>query len=135
MHFSLVDLLFGGMIQKFNLVMLGLKLVILVFLVGWVRAHIGGGRLGTFIMLFLGYLLLFRYWALTGPIAILYLLAITGITGLAMDIVFTHQQYNPFSKGARETAGEERSAEYLNNPAYGMQNKYKQNVFMKMFRK
>ncbi len=128
----LVNLLFGDLVNKFNLVMLGFKVVVLVFIVGWVRAHIGGGRLGTFIMLFLGYLLLFRYWALTGPIALLYLMAITGITGLAMDIVFTRGYYT--GGGLEEAASQERTAEYLNNPAYGAQNKYKQNILQRFLR-
>ncbi len=110
----------ASVLQKVNLVILGLKIVVLLFIVGWVRGHVGGGRLGTFILLLVGYLILFPYWHLFGPLAILYLLAITGVTGLAMDLVFTHQAYNPFGPGG-PNAGEER-ASYLNNPTMGLQN-------------
>ena len=130
---SLIGKLLGlgpiaSLLEKVNLVILGLKIVVLLFVVGWVRTHVGGGRLGTFVLLLVGYLILFPYWYLFGPLAILYLLAITGVTGLAMDIVFTHQAYNPFGPGT-PTVGEERAA-YLNNPAMGLQSKITQ-----MFRK
>ncbi len=130
-----VSLLFGDLINKFNLVILGLKLVVLIFIVGWVRTHIGGGKLGTFLMLFIGYLALFRYWFLTGPIAIIYLLAITGVTGLAMDIVFTRSYYTKGGGGMEAMEGSERDAEYANNPAYGMQNMIRQNALQKFIRR
>ncbi len=138
---NILDLLgLGALMEKVNLVILGLKIVVLVFIVGWVRAHIGGGRLGTFLMLLIGYLVLFRYWFLTGPLAILYLLAITGITGLAMDIVFTHGYYNPFAKqpvnpGQEFIQGGERTAEYKNNPAYGAQSQLMQRVKQRLIRR
>lgn len=121
--------------EKFNLVILGLKLVILIFIVGWVRVHIGGGRWGTFIMLLIGYLALFKYWFLTGPIAIIYLLAISGITGLAMDVVFTRQYYTSGKGGLAGMEGGERDAEYANNPAFGAQNQIKANAIKRILKR
>jgi len=82
-----------GLIPYCELVLLGFKIVILMFIVGWVRSHLGGGLVATIVMLFLGYLALFQYFYVFGPITILYLLVIMGATGIIQDFAFGGGEY------------------------------------------
>ena len=76
-----------------EVVMLGLKIVMLLFIIGWVRSHLGGGLLATMVMLFIGYLALFQYFAVFGPLTILYLLIIMGVGGAITDLAFGRHEY------------------------------------------
>ena len=80
-------------IPNCELVMLGLKIVMLLFIVGWVRGHLGGGLLATIVMLFLGYLALFQYFAVFGPLTLVYLLVIMGAGGVITDLAFGRHEY------------------------------------------
>ncbi len=76
-----------------NLVILGLKIVMLLFIIGWVRGHLGGGMVATIVMLFIGYLALFQYFYVFGPMTIVYLLIIMGIGGMVQDLAFGSSMY------------------------------------------
>ena len=76
-----------------NLVILGLKIVMLLFIISWVRGHLGGGMVATIVMLFIGYLALFQYFYVFGPMTIVYLLIIMGVGGLVQDLAFGSSMY------------------------------------------
>jgi F0F1-type ATP synthase assembly protein I len=76
-----------------ELVLLGFKVVMLLFLVGWVRSHLGGGLVATIVMLVLGYLVLFVYFDIFGPLTLVYLLLIMGVTGIIQDLAFGGGHY------------------------------------------
>ena len=82
-------------VPQLGFLMIGLRIVVLLFLIGWVRTHMGGGTIATVVMLVIGYFMLFKYWYLFGPLAIIYLLAIFGAMGLITDFLFTRQHYLP----------------------------------------
>ena len=92
-------------IPNCDLVMTGLKILVLLFIVGWVRSRLGGGLIATIVMLFVGYFVLFPYWFLFGPLSIIYVLAIVGASGLVMDFVFTHEAYLGHPLGQSLSAG------------------------------
>ena len=88
--------LFGGacsLIPNCELVLLGLKIVMLLFIVGWVRSHLGGGLVATIVMLFIGYLALFQYFYMFGPLTIVYLLIIMNVGGMITDFAFGRHEY------------------------------------------
>jgi hypothetical protein len=84
-----------------EMVLLGLKIVMLLFIVGWVRSHLGGGLVATIVMLFLGYLALFQYFYIFGPLTLLYLLVIMGFAGVIQDFAFggSHYGLGPEAEG------------------------------------
>ncbi|MFC2174425.1 hypothetical protein ACFLQ2_00960 [archaeon] len=82
-----------GFIPNCEFIMLGLKIVMLLFIIGWVRSHLGGGLVATIVMLFIGYLALFQYFAVFGPLTIVYLLIIMGVGGAITDLAFGREYY------------------------------------------
>lgn len=76
-----------------GLVMLGFKIVILIFIVGWVRGHLGGGLTATVAVLIIGWLVLFQYFYIFGWLAVFYLILIIGGSGVIMDLAFGQHQY------------------------------------------
>ena len=84
-----------GILPQCTLVILGLKVVVLLFLIGWVRSHLGSGILPTLAMLVIGYLILFQYWFLFGPLSIIYIIAILGGLNLFVTFIFTKESYVP----------------------------------------
>ncbi|MCK4327691.1 MAG: hypothetical protein KAW41_04410 [Candidatus Diapherotrites archaeon] len=88
-----------------ELVILGLKIVMLLFIIGWVRGHLGGGLVATIVMLFIGYLALFQYFYVFGPLTIVYLLIIMGIGGAITDLAFGGGHYGV---GPEARAGDQR---------------------------
>lgn len=96
-----------------DIILIGFKIVMLLFIVGWVRGHLGGGIIATLVMLFMGYFMLFDFFFIFGPLAAIYILAIVGVTGLAMDLVFTKHYYLP---GGSHGGGEMAAA----GPAHNM---------------
>ncbi len=77
----------------------------LLFIVGWVRGHLGGGLVATIVMLFLGYLALFQYFYVFGPLTIVYLLIIMGVGGAVTDLAFGGGHYGV---GPEARAGDQR---------------------------
>ncbi len=71
-----------------NLIMTGFKIIILVFIVGWVRKRLGGGTLASVIMLIIGYFVLFPGWFLFGPLGVLWLIVLSHLTHLITTFGF-----------------------------------------------
>ena len=99
-----------SMIPNCELVILGLKIVMLMFIIGWVRSHLGGGMVATIVMLFIGYLALFQYFYVFGPMTIIYLLIIMGVGGAVTDIAFGRHEYGLASAEGQELGVAQRLA-------------------------
>lgn len=76
-----------GIKDEFSLIMLGLKVVVLLFIVSFVRGRFAGGPIVTVLVLVLGYVVLFQNWMMFGPLMIIYLLVTFGFTAILIDLV------------------------------------------------
>lgn len=81
-----------------ELLLIGFKLIMLLLLVSWVRGHLGGGMISTIAVLLFGYLILFPYFYIFGPITFLYLLIIIGAANIVQDVAFGGGHYNPMEE-------------------------------------
>jgi hypothetical protein len=69
----------------FNLV---LKIFVLLTIISFVLNHIGKGPLGWGLILGLSVFILFDFWAFFGPVYILYMLLVLGVSGIVIDFFF-----------------------------------------------
>lgn len=81
--------LFGGLLEEVGWLMIGFKLVVLIFIVGFVRSRFGGGPLVTLLTLGIGYIVFFQQWYIFGPMMFIYLFIIFGFSAILMDIAIT----------------------------------------------
>lgn len=81
--------LFGGLLEEVGWLMIGFKLVVLIFIVGFVRSRFGGGPLVTILTLGIGYIVFFQQWYIFGPMMFIYLFIIFGFSAVIMDIAIT----------------------------------------------
>jgi Na+-translocating ferredoxin:NAD+ oxidoreductase RnfE subunit len=88
------DAIFGtmgaacNMLPNCDLIVIGFKIVLLMFVIGWVREHLGGGTIASIVMLILGYLTLFPYFYLFGPMLAVYLVIMLGLANIIQDLTF-----------------------------------------------
>ena len=88
------DAIFGAlggvcnMLPNCDLIVIGFKIVLLMFVIGWVREHLGGGTIASIVMLILGYLALFPYFYLFGPMLAVYLVIMLGLANIIQDLTF-----------------------------------------------
>ena len=75
--------------STWDLIMLAIKIVVLLFIIQFVRERFGNSWFATLLIFGLGYIVLFQAWAIFGPIMIIYMLIIFGFTGLAMDLAIS----------------------------------------------
>lgn len=79
--------MFGGLIDDIGLIIMGFKLVILLFIISFVKSRFGGGPVVTVLVFVLGYVMLFTdYFVLFGPIMFIYLFIIFGFTSIIFDL-------------------------------------------------
>jgi len=57
-------------------------------IVSWIKNHVGSGPLSYIIMLGMGYFIIFDGWKIFGPIYVLYMLLMFGISGVIIDFFF-----------------------------------------------
>ena len=88
--------LFGGIFEELGWLMIGFKIVVLIFIIGFVRARFTDNTLVTILTLGLGYIVLFQYWYLFGPMMLIYLFIIFGFSAVLVDIAIT----KPWTKHA-----------------------------------
>jgi len=102
-----------------NLVILGFKIVVLLFIVQFVRGRFGGGPIVTILILVLGYVMLFSNLApIFTTVMFIYLFIIFGFSMLIMDLVIA----KPWAGGGGEeegghTTGKEYSERLAKNRA------------------
>ena len=81
----LEPLFFGELFSDINII---LKIFVLMTLVSWVNNHVGKGPLAWILIAGMGYFILFDGWKIFGPIYILYMLLMFGISGVIIDFFF-----------------------------------------------
>ncbi|MCD4740342.1 hypothetical protein K8R43_04070 [archaeon] len=93
----------GEIKNSFELLMLGFKIVLMIFLIGWVRGHLGGGLIAAVVILILGYFVIFEYFIIFGPMFLFYLIIIIGGGVVVQDLAFGKEHYtkggNDYSEG------------------------------------
>lgn len=77
---------FGGILSDINLIIFGFKIVILLFIVSFVRSRFGGGPIVTILILVFGYIILFQNFLIFGPMMFIYLFMIFGFTTIVFDL-------------------------------------------------
>jgi hypothetical protein len=97
--------------QTIDLIILGFKIVVLLFIVQFVRSRFGSGPIVTILILVLGYIVLFQLWAVFAPGMFIYLLIFFGFTGIIFDLVIS----KPWAKGGGE---EEEGGEHMSGKQY-----------------
>ena len=83
----------GQIGETFDLIMLGFKVVLLLFIVGWVRNHLGGGLVAAVVIIIIGWFVFFEYFFIFGPMFVVYLVLIVGGSSVIMDLAFGRHQY------------------------------------------
>lgn len=87
--------------ETLDLVILGFKIVVLLFIVQFARNRFGGGTLVTVLILVLGYIMLFPLWPIFGPMMFIYLFIVFGFSMLVMDLAIA----KPWARGGGEEEG------------------------------
>ena len=76
-----------------------IKIFVLLTLISWVNNHIGKGPLSLILIGGIGYFVLFDGWKLFGPIYVLYMLLMFGISGVIIDFFFVGGGGGPEKEG------------------------------------
>ena len=80
--------------EDFNLLLLALKIVMLLFVVEIVKGRFGGGTLLNIIVLAFGYLVFFSPWAGIFNVAmIVYMVIAFGLIHFLLDVTFTKSSW------------------------------------------
>lgn len=85
--------------ELFSDINLILKIFVLLMIVSWVKNHVGSGPLAWIIVGGMGYFILFDGWKLFGPIYILYMLLMFGVSGVVIDFFFVGGGGSPEREG------------------------------------
>ena len=65
-----------------------IKIFAFLTLVAWVRNHLGTGTISWILIIGLAYFIMFDGWVLFGPIYVIYMLLMFGISGILIDFFF-----------------------------------------------
>ena len=76
-----------------------IKIFVLLTLISWVNNHIGKGPLSLILIGGIGYFVLFDGWKLFGPIYVLYMLLMFGVSGVIIDFFFVGGGGGPEKEG------------------------------------
>jgi hypothetical protein len=106
-----------NIMDTINLVILGFKIVVLLFIVQFVRGRFGGGPIVTILILVLGYVVLFSNLApILSTAMFIYLFIIFGFSMLVMDLAIA----KPWARGGgAEEEGHMTGKEYSERLAKG----------------
>ncbi len=77
-----------GIFEFFGDLNLILKIFVWLTLVSWIRNHVGTGPVSWILIIGLTYFVIFNGWQLFGPIYVLYMLLMFGISGIIIDFFF-----------------------------------------------
>lgn len=81
----------SSLFEFFNDLNLIVKIFAAMMLISWIKNHVGTGMLGIVLMVAIGFFVLFDGWALFGPIYVLYMLLMFGLSGVLIDFFFISQ--------------------------------------------
>ncbi|MFH1752517.1 MAG: hypothetical protein ABH821_06305 [archaeon] len=93
----------GEFVSDINLV---IKILALLFIVGFARQHVGEGLLATIVIIIIAYFVLFVNWWFFGSVFIAYLLLMAGVSGILVDFFFVSSQ----AGGAEEMKKQQQAA-------------------------
>jgi len=113
--------------QTIDLLLLGFKLVVLLFIVQFVRNRFSGGPIVTVLVLVIGYIFLFQMWPLFGSMMLVYLLIFFGFSMLVMDLAIA----KPWARGG---AGGEEEGEHMSGKQYQEETAKRQAMRGRFFR-
>jgi len=88
--------------QTIDLMVFGFKIIILLFIVQFVRGRFGGGPMISILIMVVGYIFLEYMWPIFGPMMFIYLFIMFGFSAIVMDLVIA----KPWAKGGGEEEGE-----------------------------
>ncbi|MCR4368350.1 MAG: hypothetical protein NUV67_00410 [archaeon] len=91
--------------ELFSDVNLIIKIFVLMTLVSWVKNHVGEGPLSWILIAGMGYFILFDGWRLFGPIYVLYMLLMFGVSGVIIDFFFVGGGGAPEREGMESPVG------------------------------
>ena len=74
------------LVGDISLAITGFKIIVLLFIIQFIRSHFNAGILPILLTLVIGYIFLFHYWAIFGPIMLVYFLLIFGFTSALLDV-------------------------------------------------
>ena len=97
--------LFGGVFETIDLIVVGFKIIVLLFIISFVRNRFGGGTIATILTLVIGYIVLFQPWDGFGPLFFVYLFIIFGFTAILFDIAITKPWHWGSGGGGAQTGG------------------------------
>ncbi|MCH7902258.1 hypothetical protein IIC68_00740 [archaeon] len=78
----------GYFTELFGDINLIIKIFVLLTLISWVKNHVGTGPLSWILVVGMGYFILFDGWRIFGPIYVLYMLLMFGVSGVIIDFFF-----------------------------------------------
>ena len=85
--------------ELFSDINLIIKIFVMMTIVSWVKNHLGTGPLALILIGGMGYFILFDGWALFGPIYVLYMLLMFGISAVVIDFFFVGGGGSPEKEG------------------------------------
>ncbi len=98
----------NSMQGNINLIILGFKIVILLFIIQFFRNRFGNSPLVTLLVAGVAYLFLFtKYFNIFGPMMFIYFFIILGFTSILMDLALAKPWRDPNSMMKEEKGGEE----------------------------
>ncbi len=92
-----------GIFEFFADVDLILKIFVWITLISWIKNHVGTGPVSWILIIGLTYFVLFNGWQLFGPIYVLYMLLMFGISGIIIDFFFISAGGPPPPEGMEES--------------------------------
>lgn len=111
--------------ELFSDINLILKIFVLMTLVSWVKNHLGTGPLSWILVAGMGYFILFDGWKIFGPIYVLYMLLMFGVSSVVIDFFFVGGGGGPEKEGLESPVSSgadimKRMASQKANPAQRM---------------
>lgn len=99
-------------IGTWDLILLGIKVFLLLYIVRWVRRRLTNSTAMTVIILVLGYLLLFRWSGFWIPVLVFLLALSHGVLELAFDLAIGKPwKKSEMGEGEKKKAAEKRKGE------------------------
>ncbi|MEK6957648.1 MAG: hypothetical protein AABW99_01575 [archaeon] len=84
----MIGFVFLDIFELFGDINLILKIFVLMTIASWVKNHVGGGPVSWIIMAGMGYFILFDGWKIFGPIYVLYMMLMFGVSAIIIDFFF-----------------------------------------------
>lgn len=94
----------NSIVADVELAITGFKIIVLLFIIQFIRGHFDAGPVPVLLTIIMGYIFLFHYWYVFGPIMLLYFLIIFGFTSILLDIAIVRPWAGGHGGGEPDTA-------------------------------